>query len=340
MAKLIITESERLEISSMYGLINEQLGGVAKSVLLSAESAVLKIPSIAKLGFKNIDEVIGAMSRLTARQKGEVFFTLFKNTKGQGREQIAIVFTNSQSFVNRYLKSTEEATRAALKRSGKYADDEIEVIVNAHKKNTGSAKWSNQLRKPGKYAQLGDDIQRQIESITRRDYQGKQFSTLGQGSREKVIREALMNSSRRFGFTISQESKEILRTVLKRLGLTTAAIAGLLGITSLFTGDSTNTSDDGSTNGGETIPENWMDGILNKEWTLMSGSHNQTGYDNIDEAIKTFQRVLRVEDDGKFGPMTKKAVEDFQRDNNISIDGIIGDETLNKMIENGLINEN
>jgi len=335
MAKLIITESERQEILSKYNLINEQLGGIARSALRSAESAVLKIPSIAKLGFKNIDEVIGAMSRLTARQKGEVFFTLFKNTKGSGREQIATVFTNSQTFATKYLKSTEEATRAALKRTGKYADDEIEIIINAHKRNTGSAKWSKNLRKPGRYAQLGDDIQRQIESITRRDYPGKQFSKLGQGSREKVIREALMNSSRRFGFNITQEAKEILRTVLKRLGLTTAAIAGLLGITSLFTSDSTNTSD-----GGESIPENWMDGILNKEWTLMSGSHNQTRYDNTDEAIRAFQRALGVEDDGKFGPITKGAVQDFQRDNNISVDGIIGDETLNKMIENGIINEN
>jgi len=335
MSKLIITESERQEILSKHNLINEQLGGIARSALRSAESAVLKIPSIAKLGFKNIDEVIGAMSRLTARQKGEVFFTLFKNTKGSGREQIATVFTNSQTFATKYLKSTEEATRAALKRTGKYADDEIEIIINAHKRNTGSAKWSKNLRKPGRYAQLGDDIQRQIESITRRDYPGKQFSKLGQGSREKVIREALMNSSRRFGFNITQEAKEILRTVLKRLGLTTAAIAGLLGITSLFTSDSTNTSD-----GGESIPENWMDGILNKEWTLMSGSHNQTGYDNTDEAIRAFQRALGVEDDGKFGPITKGAVQDFQRDNNISVDGIIGDETLNKMIENGLINEN
>ena len=340
MRKLIITESERQEILSKYNLINEHLGSITKSVLRSAESAVLKIPSIAKLGFKNIDEVIGAMSKLTATQKGDVFFTLFKNTKGSGRKQIAIVFTNSETFAIKYLKSTEEATRAALKRAKRYTDDEIEVIINAHKKNTGSANWSKELRNPGKYAQLGDDIQRRIESITKRDYPGKQFSKLGQGSREKIIREALMNSSRRFGFNISQEAKEILRTVLKRLGLTTGAIASILGITSLFTDDSTNTSDGTLTDGGETIPENWMDGILNKEWTLMSGSHNQTGYDNMDEAIRAFQRALGVEDDGKFGPITKGAVQDFQRDNNISVDGIIGDETLNKMIENRLINEN
>lgn len=350
MSKLIITESERQEILSKYNLINEQLGGIARSALRSAESAVLKIPSIARLGFKNIDEVIGAMSKLTARQKGDVFFTLFKNTKGSGREQIATVFTNNKIFATKYLKSTEKATREALKRSGKYADDEIEVIINAHKRNTGSANWSRELRSPGRYAQLGDDIQRQIESITRRDYPGQQFSRLGQGSREKVIREALLNV-KKSGFTISRDALPTLKSVLRTMGLTALGVAGLTGVLSLFTsgedvstdGEDTQSSDNGmvlpSTTGGEKLPDNWLDGILNKEWTLMSGSHNQTGYPNIDEAIKTFQRALQIDDDGKFGPITKGAVQDFQRDNNISVDGIIGDETLNKMIENNLIKD-
>lgn len=360
MKKLIITESERQEISAMHGLtsqdhgkeglVNEQ-GGIlkralssVKGALRSAENAVLSLPSISKLGLKNIDEVIASMSKLSARERGEVLLTLFKNTKGRNREKIATVFTNTTTFKKKYLKPTEKSTRDALKRSGKYADDEIEIIINAHKKNTGS-KWSSGLRKAGSYSKLGDDIKKQIEKITARDYPGKKFSTLGQGSREKVIKEALRNSSKKFGIKITKEVKGTLKKVLKMLGLTVASITSMLGLASLFSDDSTSSSDNNQTTGTQTtgtqtIPKNWMNGILNKEWTLMVGSQNQTGYDNLDEAIKAFQRALKVKDDGLFGPNTKKAVVNFQRSNGLSADGIIGDNTLRKMIEKGLISEN
>jgi peptidoglycan hydrolase-like protein with peptidoglycan-binding domain len=37
--------------------------------------------------------------------------------------------------------------------------------------------------------------------------------------------------------------------------------------------------------------------------------------------------------DGKFGPVTEAAVKAFQDDNNLTVDGIVGPETLTKLIE-------
>lgn len=359
MSKLIITESDRQDILRQHGIISEQIQGslsaIRRGLSSAAQKAVLEIPSIARRGFKNMDEVIEALGKrgsgaLTKGEKSQILNALFKNSKGKSRDQIAVIFTNSKRFKKEYLRKTEEATRTALKNSGKYADDEIEAIINAHKRNTGTSTWSNQLRNTGSYARLGDDVKKQIESIVKRDYPGQQFSRLGQGSREKVIREALLNV-KKSGFTISRDALPTLKSVLRTMGLTALGVAGLTGVLSLFTsgedgstdGEDTQSSDDSmvlpSTTGGEKLPDNWLDGILNKEWTLMLGSHNQTGYPNIDEAIKAFQRALQIDDDGKFGPITKNAVEDFQRENDLKDDGIIGDLTLNKMIENNLIKD-
>src|SRR5215470_8239722 len=46
------------------------------------------------------------------------------------------------------------------------------------------------------------------------------------------------------------------------------------------------------------------------------------------EAVKQVQRALALNDDGIFGPDTEAAVRTFQANNNLSVDGIVGDDTL------------
>lgn len=55
------------------------------------------------------------------------------------------------------------------------------------------------------------------------------------------------------------------------------------------------------------------------------------------ETVKLLQRALRVLPiDGIFGPHTQQIVRDFQSDNGLANDGIVGPKTWNKLIEKGL----
>jgi murein DD-endopeptidase MepM/ murein hydrolase activator NlpD len=47
--------------------------------------------------------------------------------------------------------------------------------------------------------------------------------------------------------------------------------------------------------------------------------------------VKYMQTVLKIEADGKFGPITDKAVREFQAKNKLKVDGIVGPITYGKM---------
>lgn len=61
--------------------------------------------------------------------------------------------------------------------------------------------------------------------------------------------------------------------------------------------------------------------------------------DKGNEQIKTVQRILKslgyykMEIDGSFGNGTKNAVEDFQAENSIDIDGVVGGDTWNAILK-------
>ena len=47
--------------------------------------------------------------------------------------------------------------------------------------------------------------------------------------------------------------------------------------------------------------------------------------------VKLLQEKLNLKVDGIFGPLTEKAVKDFQRSNGLEVDGIVGANTLSKL---------
>ena len=50
------------------------------------------------------------------------------------------------------------------------------------------------------------------------------------------------------------------------------------------------------------------------------------------DAVKTLQTALHLMVDGKFGRITEEAVRDFQKRNNLKVDGIVGEKTWEKIL--------
>jgi murein L,D-transpeptidase YcbB/YkuD len=51
------------------------------------------------------------------------------------------------------------------------------------------------------------------------------------------------------------------------------------------------------------------------------------------DRVKIIQKYLGLKEDGVFGELTKKAVEKFQTENKLKIDGKVGEQTYSKMLE-------
>ncbi len=60
------------------------------------------------------------------------------------------------------------------------------------------------------------------------------------------------------------------------------------------------------------------------------------------EAVKTLQKILNLNVDGIFGPLTEEGVKEFQKANKLIVDGIVGTNTWNKLSAscNGSISNN
>ncbi len=60
-----------------------------------------------------------------------------------------------------------------------------------------------------------------------------------------------------------------------------------------------------------------------KHWSHKEGSSGQE--------VSRIQKVLSIDEDGSFGPQTKSFVEEFQSQNNLAVDGIVGPVTRREM---------
>lgn len=53
------------------------------------------------------------------------------------------------------------------------------------------------------------------------------------------------------------------------------------------------------------------------------------------EDVKKIQKALNCIPDGIFGPITDEAVKAFQKENSLTVDGIVGEKTWNKLFPSG-----
>lgn len=84
------------------------------------------------------------------------------------------------------------------------------------------------------------------------------------------------------------------------------------------------------------FPENWKEGINNKGWVLMKGSHGYEGkIPDTKKAIKFIQTKVGLSGDdvdGLYGSNTAKKVWNYQENNELKPDGKVGKNTLAKML--------
>jgi hypothetical protein len=70
-------------------------------------------------------------------------------------------------------------------------------------------------------------------------------------------------------------------------------------------------------------------------WVVMKGSHGletQEQYSGVKDVIKIIQCKVGADVDGIFGPNTETKVKDYQRENDLTVDGKVGKNTLTKMM--------
>lgn len=83
---------------------------------------------------------------------------------------------------------------------------------------------------------------------------------------------------------------------------------------------------------------NWEDRITKGVWNLQMGSEgyeDKPGYEGVTEFIKQVQKQLGLNETGVFDKGMKDKVIEFQRENGLTDDGIVGKNTYGKLPKPG-----
>jgi peptidoglycan hydrolase-like protein with peptidoglycan-binding domain len=89
-----------------------------------------------------------------------------------------------------------------------------------------------------------------------------------------------------------------------------------------------------SVGGSKSIPQNIVDGVMKKGYLIRKGIHSkESKYPGMMKAIQFIQKLVGAKVDGKFGPETESKVKEWQKSNGLKDDGIVGKNTLNKILK-------
>ena len=316
-----------------------ELAAGIRSVPGRVANAILEIPSIARRGYTNVKQVFADWAKLSVKERGDVIKSLFKNLTGKQKDTLGQIIVSNENFIKKYLKATEQDTIAALKSSGKYADDEIASLIKGHKMNTTGSftgEWKGYGRSKGSYGRFfgGSKVIERIKELTP---EGVVFSKLNPSKREKIIQTAITDVAKS-GTKIS--FKDFIKSMKKEL-LVGSGIASLI-----ITAGIWNSLNDANVEG---LPP--LDELEGSDLVTMP----ETGEDNKnytlgDRVLRKGSRGSDVESlqaklvhygydlgnfgpnnngvDGQYGDKTVAAVREFQKDAGIKVDGLFGPESL------------
>lgn len=351
---LEIDEKERKRILDLHDskkektIINENYGGllrnVARSALRELEEMLLKLPSLKNSGFRNLDDILRNFERLTMSQKSEVVSTMFRNLKGQQRDSIARIIAADQNLILNVFKETEEATRRALRQTGKLTDDEIESIIRGHKINTTGSVTGQWVLNTGR--SMSNKAALQVVNNTKNTLLPSLKSASGKPillrpAQEKSLQKAIEGSTK--SGVLSW--KELINEFKRELKLTGALT--LFFLSSAFYDWLSNQEniEDLPSKDDLVRTEAEVEQIVNNMDSSSSNNYNlgdrvlRRGLKGSDVQSLQTTLVLYGYDlgnfgpnnngvDGKYGPKTEEAVKEFQSDAGIKVDGLFGPESL------------
>lgn len=327
-------------------VINENIGGILRTLSQGAirrlEGILLKIPEIAERGFRNLAELLTNWSRLAKGERGKVVTTLFKELSGEQKKQIARIIAQSDTFLTKYVRETEEATRKALRQAGKYTDEEIETLIAGHRLNTTNSLTGSWV---GAGQSSANALVRQTSSNVITNFKNALPSTtikrITQGGSPKLLLPAEENALKtaiikgaESGGKISW--KELMNSLKYELKVTGGITLFLL-----------------SAGFYEWLTSQDIEDLPSKNEIVSTGTSTDTStgkiYELGDRVLRRGTKGKDVEDlqsklvyygynlgntgpnkngvDGKFGPKTDEAVRSFQDDAGIKVDGMYGPES-------------
>lgn len=351
---LEIDEKEKKRILGLHEskkektIINENYGGllrnVARSALRELEQMLLKLPSLKNSGFRNLDDILRNFERLSMSQKSEVVSTMFRNLKGQQRDSIARIIAADENLIINVFKETEEATRRALRQTGKLTDDEIESIIRGHKINTTGSVTGQWVLNTGR--SMSNKAALQVVNNTKNTLLPSLKSASGKPillrpAQEKSLQKAIEGSTK--SGVLSW--KELINEFKRELKLTGALTLFFLSNAFYDWLSNQENIEDLPSKDDLVRTESEVEQIVNNMDSSSSNNYNlgdrvlRRGLKGSDVQSLQTTLVLYGYDlgnfgpnnngvDGKYGPKTEEAVKEFQSDAGIKVDGLFGPESL------------
>jgi hypothetical protein len=86
------------------------------------------------------------------------------------------------------------------------------------------------------------------------------------------------------------------------------------------------------------ISNNSLDYLIENE-EVITEQNNLLKVGSKGDGVKALQKILNIKDDGIFGPNTKKALINFQKENKLNPDGVLGPKTMEVINKKFNINE-